>query len=392
MTVPYWLDAHVPKQTHEVDVAIIGGGIFGATAAYWLSKRKGLKCAVVEMRRPGWGASGRNGGFVLRGLVAYYNHAVEMYGRETAKWIFQFNEESLSYMKEFAGAYGERFHYDNCGSYLLACSLEELAHLEQSAQMMQDDGFAVDYIKHDPFDRGYFGALFNPCDAGVHSGLLVQTVFEAVGVKVFQDTEVFRIDSNAYGGRVTVEAHGLALKADRVLLLTNAYAALLEPSFVPKLRAVRGQVMVTKPLKKRIMNHLGYANYGYEYFRQLPDNRFLLGGCREPYIAQEVGFADMLTPYIQTAQRNYLKDHFPEVAGMPIDYAWSGIMAFTDDGLPLLGRLSPGVFYAVGCNGHGMGYSFGLTKLLVEHALDGRDLGVFDAHRQMTVRKELVLQ
>ena len=110
--------------------------------------------------------------------------------------------------------------------------------------------------------------------------------------------------------------------------------------------------------------------------------------------AEEVGYADMVTQPVQTALHNYLQDRFPEAAAMPVDYRWSGIMAFTKDELPIIGELIqqpvvvgqqpesvPGVFYAVGCNGHGMGYSFALSKLLVEVAMDGADAGIFGSER-----------
>lgn len=381
MTVSYWLDAHKNKQVHEVDVAIIGGGIMGATAAYWLQKRKGLKVAVLESRTRGWGASSRNGGFVLRGIVAYYNQAVEMYGRKQAQWIFRLNEETLAHLSEFARAHGgDKFFFNNCGSYLLACTPEELQQLELSTELMREDGFEVEYLKSDPIERGYLGGMFNPCDIAVHSGLLVETVFEATGVTLLENAEVFRIESNA-DGSVHLHAYNHFVKASKVLLLTNAYAALMDPQLAAHIRPVRGQVVVTKPLSKRILNNLCYANYGYEYFRQLPDNRFLLGGCREPFVEQEVGFADMLTAPIQSALRSYIARRFPDISDVPIEYAWSGVMAFTQDGLPFAGQLSPNVYYALGCNGHGMGWSFALTKLLVEHVLDDREVGILGVER-----------
>src|SRR5437868_1346010 len=101
MTVSYWLDSNGAKSTEEVDVAIVGGGIMGACCAYWLSKRTGLKTVLLEGQRRAWGASGRNGGFVLRGIVAYYDQAVQKYGRDMARWIFQFNEQTQGHLSEF---------------------------------------------------------------------------------------------------------------------------------------------------------------------------------------------------------------------------------------------------------------------------------------------------
>lgn len=399
MTVSYWQDALKEKAAEEADVAIIGGGIMGAACAYWLSKRQGLKVILLESQKCGAGASARNGGFVLRGVFAYYNQVVAAYGRENARWIMHFNEESQAHLAEFARLHGEKFAYEPCGSLLLACSLEELQALEESAQLMQDDGFEVEYLKTDPLKRDYYGALFNRSDVGVHSGLLVQQLLAASNALIYEGEQAWRIEkASASNGSLLVHTTDRIITCGRLLLVTNAYAPLLEPWFVGKLQPVRGQVLVTKPLKKRILDNLCYANYGWEYFRQLADNRFLLGGCRQLYRTEETGYADMVTQPVQTALHNYMKDRFPEAAAVDVDYRWSGVMAFTRDELPIVGELVhqavvggqgaealPGAYYAVGCNGHGMGYAMALSKMLVEVALDGAEAGLFSAARLANV-------
>jgi glycine/D-amino acid oxidase-like deaminating enzyme len=98
---------------------------------------------------------------------------------------------------------------------------------------------------------------------------------------------------------------------------------------------------------------------------------------------EEVGYADMISKPVQNALLSYLKDRFPDVVGVPIDYRWSGLMGITADGLPLVGESEqiPGLFFAVAFNGHGLGYGLNMSKLLVEMALDGKTAGVFDYAR-----------
>ncbi len=390
MTLSYWLDAHNEKVSGEVDIAIVGGGIMGASAAFWLGKRKDLKVALLEGQDVGCGASGRSGGLVLRGIVAYYNQAVRVYGRQTTREIFQLNEETLRHLSELVRLHGNTFQYEQCGSYLLACSLEELQSLEESAQLMSEDGFEAEYLRQDPIRRDYYGALFNPSDAGVHPVLLIKTLLDLSRVSVFERESVYRLEPLSSGG-VLVHTPCRVLKCGLVLLATNAYAPLLEPWFLPKLQAVRGQILVTRPLKKRILDRLCYANYGFEYFRQLADNRLLLGGCRQPFRLEEVGYADMVTQPVQSALKHYLKDRFPDVAGIAFDYRWSGTMAFTSDGLPLIGQLPelPDVYFAVGCNGHGLGYSLSIADLLVRVALDSADPGVFAVNRSSSFQEHV---
>lgn len=380
MTISLWLDNR-HKSSENFDLVIVGAGIAGAAAAYWLSKRKSLKIAVVDGGGIAGGASGRNAGFVLRGIVAYYNKAVERYGREVAQWIFRFNEETQAHLLEFITRHGNAFSYIQSGSYLLASSLEELAELEQSATLMKEDDFQVEYMKEDPLERGFYGAIFNPHDAGVNPYQLVQALLETSDVAVFQSEPVHKIQSSK--DTCLVHTQNRVISCSKVLLTTNVYLPHLFPELRSLIQAVRGQVIVTRPLEETILEKLCYANYGYEYFRQLPDKRFLLGGCREPFAKDETGYEDVVTSDVQAALLAYLKDKFPEVAGASIDYRWSGTMAFTRDGLPIMGAIKdkPGLYYLAGCNGHGLGYSLALSKLLVEFALDDAEPGIFDAKR-----------
>jgi gamma-glutamylputrescine oxidase len=384
MTLPVWLDdtpeAGAPKREERFDVVIIGGGLIGAGCAYLLSQRDNLKVALVESGKIAHGSSGRNGGFVLRGIQSYYNNAVKLYGRKTAAEVYRFAEENQAMIKQFVEKYGNCFDYETCGSYLLACSLEELEELAESADLMRDDGFDLEFLKEDPLERDFYGAMVNPLDVGINPVKLVRALAVASNARIFEDDTVVRIE---YDGAVSVQTASRTLKCERALLATNAYTPLLVSWFVDKIQPARGQAMVTKPLRKRILDRLCYANYGWEYFRQLSDNRLLLGGCRQLFLNEELGYADMTTKSVQGALQSYLKDRFPDVAGVQIDYRWSGLMGFTADGLPLVGESEqiPGLFFAVACNGHGLGYGLNMSKLIVEMAMDGESAGIFDANR-----------
>jgi len=382
MTRSLWLDSSSGRSHEELDVAIIGGGIIGAGAAYWLSRRQGLKVALMEGTRLAGGATGRGAGFVLRGVRPYYNQAVKTYGREPAKYLLGFAEESQALLRDLVQRHGNSFELIACGSYLLACSLEELQDLHESAELMREDGFDCEYQKEDPLGRDFYGALFNPGDCGINPAKLVRALAEASGFSVHEDEPVSRIELDDRK-RLVVTTPRRLLTCARVLVTTNAYSPLLEPSFEGKVEPARLQILVTQPLRKSILERLCCANYGWEYFRQLPDKRLLLGGCRELFCQQEVGYADIVTQPVQIALEHYLKQRFPDVAGVPIDYRWSGVAGYTNDGLPLVGELSqlPGVYFAVGCNGHGLGYGLNMSRLLTEVALDGKSAGQFAANR-----------
>lgn len=381
MTISLWLDKQTEKISEHCDLAIVGAGVAGAAAAYWLSKNKGLKVVVLESNEAGSAASGRNGGFILRGIFAYYKQAVHRYGREMAQWIFNFNEETQSHLIDFIRRHGNTFAYNECGSYLLACSLEELQELEESAQLMKDDGFELEYMREDPLDRGFYGCIHNPKDAGVNPYEMVKSLLDVSGAALYEREQVYEIEK--HNGDYLLHTTNRKITAGKVLLTTNAYLPLLYPQYKSLIQPVRGQIIVTRSIKERVLDHLCYANYGYEYFRQLPDGRFLLGGCREPFADAEVGYEDIISADVADALNDYLKDRFPEVAGASVDYRWTGTMCFTKDGLPIMGQIEDhdGIYFVAGCNGHGMGYSLAMSKLLVEFAINGASPGVFNARR-----------
>ncbi len=388
MTLSVWLDDNIEtgaeKQQEKADVVIIGGGVIGCGAAYLLAKRK-LSVTLLEANKVAGGASGRNAGFVMRGIQTYYNSAVKMYGRDKARFVYEFAQDNLKQIKAFVDEHGQDLDYESCGSYLLASSLDELEDLSQSAELMLSDGFDLTLLKEDPIDRDFYGAIFNPCDAAINPVKLVRALLTHSNATVFENEPVTRLESGSQSGSKTVlvrTAHRI-IEADRVLLATNAYAPFLNSWFQDKLKAVRGQILVTQPLKKQILTNICYANYGFEYFRQLKDKRLLLGGCRQLLVDEEIGYADIVTKPVQQALGNYLKDHFPDIAGVPIDYRFSGVMAFTNDGLPIVGELSKvsGVFFAVACNGHGLGFGLNMSRVLVELAMDGTSPGIFSQDR-----------
>jgi gamma-glutamylputrescine oxidase len=372
MTLSLWLDKRsqgspADSRILEADLAIVGGGVMGAACAYFAackSKGQTKKVVLLDAAQLIHGASGRNAGFVLRGIHTYYDGCVQQYGRELARHIFSLGEENqallLDFMKSSGGAPAAAFEHDPSGSYLLASSLDELEALSRSAQMMKEDGFQQVLLKEDPLDRGFYGALYNPSDFGVNPVKLVQALLAAAEPQVLAEEAVRRLDcaSGRSGGKISLSTTHRTVVCERVILATNAYSALLNDYFLDLVSPVRGQMLATAPLKKRLLDKLCYANFGWEYFRQLPDRSF---------VEAEQGYSDLITRPVQQALEHYLRDHFPELAGAPIDYRWSGVMAFTPDGLPLLGELPehPGVFFVVGCNGHGLGYSMVLARAAV---------------------------
>lgn len=141
------------------------------------------------------------------------------------------------------------------------------------------------------------------------------------------------------------------------VLATNAYSPLVDDFFQKMIFPVRGQMLAATG---RSNNRLGkttyYANFGYDYFRQSPDGVLLMGGLRDRFVEAEVGIADGINLELQQGLEEYLRANIG-IERFAILCRWSGLMANTIDGLPLVGTLphNSSVIAAVGCNGHGFG-------------------------------------
>jgi gamma-glutamylputrescine oxidase len=272
--------------------------------------------------------------------------------------------------------------WDPCGSILLALDDTEAEDLERTAEALLEDGIAVKFTTKDPTKRGFVAAVMQPGDAGIHPAKFTQALAQSSGADLWEWSEVFGWDSLP-DGRLEVRSRRVTVRCEMMALCTNAYAPLMHPYFEGKVVPTRGQILVTEPLGKTVLSQLCYGDYGYEYFRQLPDGRFLLGGWRHHFRDMEVGYEDRVTPEVQGGLDGFMARYFPDVAGARITHRWSGTMGFSVDGLPLVGSLpdEPNVYFAVGFTGHGLGFGLATAERLAAHMLFGHSLEWLDARR-----------
>ena len=374
MTVSYWqaLDA----EDVSCDVAVVGGGLVGSYAARLLSEA-GRDVVLLEARDLASGATGRNAGFVLLGLVDYYAIAVERYGRERARELWSLTvrnrERTIALLTELG------LPFDRCGSLLLAMDEAEARVLEESARLMEADGFPIDYSTSDPLGRGFAAGLRQPDDLTIDPARFARAIAAGSGARLLVDSEVFAIEQR--GAKCLVRSKRATVECGAVLLATNAYSPNLHPYFRERVHPVRAQMLATAPNSPAVDTAV-YANWGYEYIRQLPGGQVLVGGGRSAYRDVEVGYLDTTTPEVQAALTEFLRRHFPEVTA-PVTQRWSGTMGFSPDGVPLVGRLPdlPAVHFAVAFTGHGLGIGLMSAERAVELLLHGTAPGVLDAAR-----------
>jgi glycine/D-amino acid oxidase-like deaminating enzyme len=272
--------------------------------------------------------------------------------------------------------------WDARGSLLLALDDTEAEDLERAAAAMREDGIPAPYTHKDPTRRGFVAVIPQADDAGIHPVKFAQALAASSGATIYEQSEVFAIEELP-GGGYELKSRRATVRCGKVALCTNAYAPLLHPYFAEKVIPTRGQILCTEPLGVPLLQHLCYADYGYEYFRQLPDGRLLVGGWRHHFRDTEVGYEDRTTPGVQQGLEGFIARYFPEAQKARITHRWSGTMGFSADGIPLVGSLPDmrGVYFAVGFTGHGIGIGLATAERLAAHMLMGQDLEWLDIRR-----------
>ncbi len=378
MSVGLWQTTDRTLPCAKAEVVIVGAGLIGAYLALRLGKQ-GTDVLVVEARHVAGGASGRNGGLLLTGIAHSYKRACELYGRETTRDLWKLTLRNREQMIELARRFGTPVR--RCGSYMLACDDRQADELHESAELMRADGFAVEWYPADPLRRGFVAAVGNPDDGAIQPARLTEALLRASGATVHETAEVYALEPQADG--VLVRTRSADVLARRVVLATNAWTPLLLPEFEGLIVPGRGQVFATAPARP-VLERACSCDDGFEYFQQTPEGRLVLGGYRKLAIVEETTYADQITPRIQRALEQFLARYFPELADVPIERRWSGTMAFTPDGLPLVGRLrrDERIAFATGFNGHGLGLGIVVVEALLNE-LAGGDAGMFAARRLM---------
>ncbi|HEU5439923.1 MAG TPA: FAD-binding oxidoreductase [Ktedonobacterales bacterium] len=366
------------------DVAIVGGGITGCAAALWLA-RAGARAIVLEARQVAAGASGRNGGFLLAGTAEDYAAAIARYGRERARRIWDFGVRNQRLAADLLGelaGHGWQSGFRRAGSLRIAASAAEFATHEASVPLLREDGWQAELVAQDhlperirPF---YRGGIYYPGDGEIQPARFVAglaMLASQAGATIHEQSPVTGVERVAGGGLRVATASG-AVSASHILLATNAWLPELaamhgaEP-LAGAITPTRGQMLVTAPIAERLFDCPCYANEGYQYWRQLPDGRLVVGGWRDTSFETEL--TDDETPGVLV--QDQLDAFVHETLALPdvtIERRWAGIMAFSPDGLPLVGALPGvvGVYVSGGYTGHGNASAILSARIAADLMLD----------------------
>jgi glycine/D-amino acid oxidase-like deaminating enzyme len=252
-----------------------------------------------------------------------------------------------------AAASGQHVGHRRLGSATLASGDEEAAQLEESAQLLNEDGFEVTWDGH---------RLVNPRDGEVDPAAMVGALArQAPPGAIREGVNVTGIEPGS--SEVLVHVDGTECRAGCVILATNAYTPMLLPQVAIQPR--RAQMLASSPHAARVSDVPTYSHFGYRYWRQLPTGEVLIGGWRDTAYDIEVGYDESPTQGIQAHLDSQLRRMG---AGSEVTHRWAGTMGFTESGLPLSGPVDgmPNVYLCAGFNGHGMGFAFISAKKLID--------------------------
>ena len=367
----YWLSTtEIPAPNgaalpDAVDVAVIGAGFTGLSAARTLARR-GANVAVLESESMGWGASSRNGGMVLTGLKLGVNKLISMYGRELTQRMYAASLDSMNCVEQIVREENIECDFSRSGHLEVACKQKHFDDYARQAEVIArefDHTLRVLPKKELASEIGssiYYGGMVDETSAGVNPARYVAGLGRAAmkaGAQIFEHTRVESVEragrSGSTGWKITTSRG--ELWAREVFVGTSGYTSKATPTLQKKLIPIGSYIITTEILPRDLARELSprnrmiydSKNYLY-YYRLTPDRRMLFGG-RAAFFPEN----DQTIRSSAQILRKGMIDVYPQLSNAKVDYVWGGTLDFAFDIMPHAGQID-GIYYAVGYAGHGV--------------------------------------
>jgi gamma-glutamylputrescine oxidase len=359
----------------DCDVAVVGGGLAGLSAALELAER-GYSVRLLEARHIGFGASGRNGGQAIHGLACDQETIEAQLGLEDAKRVWAMSIEALDLLRQRIQRYGIDCDWQD-GYLGLATSARKGRELQDWAERMQSVyGYALQHIAPAEMPSWiasgrFHSGVFDPRSGHLHPLKYTQGLAcaaAAAGVVLHEDSPV---QSLSPGRPAVLRTPQGELHARHVLLAGNVYLQGLAPQLQSRIMPVGTYIACTETLDGALADSLIPSraavcdtNFVLDYFRTTRDQRMLYGG--------RVSYSTVTPMNLAESIRLRMACSFPQLAGARVEYAWGGFVDISMNRAPDFGRLdgAANIYYLQGFSGHGLALT-GLAGKLVAEAVDG---------------------
>ncbi len=371
----YWMTTREytpnrPLQGHrDVDIAIIGGGFTGLSAAYFLKQdNPGASVALLESQVIGYGASGRNGGFSMTLFGLTLSITALRFGKEKAKEAHLYMEQAVDLLRDLVKKNRIDCDYEHPGFLRVATSEKYRARIQHEIELVHKLGIGgIDWIERDAVRKEvnsdlYLGAWREPRCGILNPAKLAwgwKKVIGGLKVEVYEETPVTEMRRER--GRILLTTPGGTVSAKKLVLATNAYSHLI-PALKRKQVPVWTHIVLTEPLKKKHFKEIGWQNrQGIEdarnlvhYYRLTADNRILMGG-RDVSLSYGSDMDHDRNDATFRGLEDDVRNLFPALREIGFTHRWGGPVSVPVDMAPALGCLGgKDIVYSLGCVGHGV--------------------------------------
>ncbi|WP_415405026.1 NAD(P)/FAD-dependent oxidoreductase [Tateyamaria sp. SN3-11] len=376
------------------DVAIVGGGFTGLSAALHLA-RAGASVVLLDANSMGWGASGRNGGFCCLGGGMASDGAIDQtYGRAARLEWRRTEVEAVRSVEALIAELDLDVERHSVGETCLAHRAREMLEFEADAARVQENyGVMPELVSRDELHTQgmsgpFHGAMTIPIGFGLNPAKLVKGLLDAAraaGARCFDNSAVTQID-----GTHVVTKRG-TVRADRIILATNGYSSEDVPDWMAtRYMPAQSTVLVTRPITAAEQQAQGWTTgqMAYDtrkllhYFRLMPDGRFLFG-MRGGVFSSARAEARARHRVLQDFRRM-----FPAWRGVEVTHSWSGMVCLARNMLPFAGVVPGAPHLLAGFAYHGNGVAMGnyagriLAELALGHTPDLYPAGMQDPARR----------
>ncbi len=379
----------------ECDVAVVGGGLAGLSAAIELADR-GYSVVVLEARQVGWGASGRNGGQVIAGLACDQSVIEQQLGAQASREVWNMTLEAL----RLIGERRERFDIDcdwRSGYLSVAVGARKARALQAwQAHMQRSYSYTTQWIAPADLPQWiasprFHSGVHDPLGGHLHPlkySLGLARAAASLGVRIHEESAVTGIEP---GSIVLLRTATGSVRASHVLLAGNVYLQGIAPALENRIMPVGTYIVASEALDPALAQSLVPSlsavcdtNFVLDYFRPTADHRMLYGG--------RISYSTATPMNLAASMQRRMARTFPQLQNTRVDYAWGGFVDISMNRAPDFGRLPDAgaarafsnVYYLQGFSGHGLALT-GLAGRLVAEAIAG-DAERFDTFARIRHR------